>query len=100
MHFTEITEGIADIMITLEQPNHTEIDQFIFGSETMGHAFPPGLATLNGDIHLNEMINWDFNVGSNRNAEEGKISLFTVILHFIGQSLGMMHSWNMKNVLF
>lgn len=74
-------------MISFEEPDHSHIDQFVFPNKTMGHAFPPGRG-LGGDIHLNLLVNWDFERSYSSKPEDDKISLFTILLHFIGQSLG------------
>jgi hypothetical protein len=87
MTFTETKEEKADIVISFEHPKHTNLDPYVFGSQTLGHAFQPGKG-LGGDAHFNERIKWDFNVSYDSKPEDGKISFFAVALHELGHSLG------------
>ena len=76
-----------DIRISFEHPKHSQIDPYVFGSQTLGHAFQPGKG-LGGDAHFNERIKWDFNVTYDSKPEDGKISFYAVALHELGHSLG------------
>lgn len=87
MKFTEKKEGDVDIYITFVKPKHLEVDPYVFGSNTLAHAFQPGKG-LGGDAHFNELINWDFKVSFASKPEDGKISFFGVALHELGHSLG------------
>ncbi|KAL7025255.1 hypothetical protein ACKWTF_013420 [Chironomus riparius] len=98
LHFTELREGTADIMISFEELEHTEIDPNIFGKDTMGHSFQPG-SGIGGDIHLNILTNWDFGVSYDSKPQDEKTSLFTVLLHYIGHSLGLGHAVEEESVM-
>jgi len=87
MKFTEQKEGPVDIIISFEHPKHPLIDPYVFGSQTLGHAFQPGKG-IGGDAHFNERIKWDFNVRYASKPVDGKISFFAVALHELGHSLG------------
>ena len=90
MKFTESLKGeTVDIVISFEHPKHVEIDPYIFGSQTLAHAFQPGKG-IGGDAHFNERIKWDFNVQYDSKPEDGKVSFFAVALHELGHSLGML----------
>ncbi|XP_070495318.1 interstitial collagenase-like [Chironomus tepperi] len=78
-------------MIYFVKPKHTDVDPYVFGSNTLAHAFQPGRG-LGGDAHFNELINWDFKVSYNSKPEDGKISFFGVALHELGHSLGLGHT--------
>ncbi|XP_070507356.1 macrophage metalloelastase-like [Chironomus tepperi] len=99
MKFIEIEEGTADIMISFEHPKHTQIDPYVFGTQTLGHAFQPG-KNIGGDAHFNERIKWDFNVQYASKPEDGKISFFAVALHELGHSLGLGHTRDTEAVMY
>lgn len=87
LKFTELNEGTADIMISFEEPEHYHIDHFVILNRAMGHAFFPG-SGLGGDIHLNQLKDWDFEGSNSITPEDKKVSLLTILLNFIGKSLG------------
>ncbi|KAL7025256.1 hypothetical protein ACKWTF_013421 [Chironomus riparius] len=89
LKFTEVKEATADIVMSFEKPKHPQLDRFVFGSQTLAHAFQPGKG-LGGDIHFNEEKTWDFNISYD--SDEGNFSFFAVMLHAIGHSLGLGHS--------
>jgi len=92
MKFTESKEGRkVDIIISFQHPEHIKTHSHRLDHQILGHAFQPG-KELGGDVHLNELINWDFTVSYDRKPEDGKISFYAVLLHLIGHSLGILSS--------
>ncbi|XP_057604941.1 matrix metalloproteinase-27 isoform X2 [Hippopotamus amphibius kiboko] len=56
--FTQISKGIADIMIAFRTRVHSWCPRYFDGPlGVLGHAFPPGLG-LGGDTHFDEDENW------------------------------------------
>lgn len=74
-------------MISFEEPVHSHIDTYVIPNRAMGHAFVPA-SGLGGDIHLNQLNDWDFEGSNSITPEDDKVSFLTIILHFIGKSLG------------
>ncbi|XP_070505808.1 stromelysin-1-like [Chironomus tepperi] len=98
--FTESkADEAADIMISFQPTQHLNIDHHIFKSMDFGHAFRPGKG-LGGDIHLNELSSYDFDVSNHSNPTEGKVSLYPIILHLIGHSLGLEHSRDTEAIMY
>lgn len=76
-----------DILVSFENPRHSDVDPFPFGEYTLAHAFQPG-SDLGGDAHFNRDVNWDFTVSYDSNPRDGMVSFFGVALHELGHSLG------------
>lgn len=86
LKFTEIKEHVPNILISFQYSKHSN-DTHILNNKAFGYAFRPGKGK-GGDIHLNGNMDWDFKISHDSEPEDGKISLFAVMLHEIGHSLG------------
>ena len=88
----EVTEGEADIKISFLPCYHNtelENDPNFDCSSTFAHAFYPPV----GDIHLNIGMLWS-------DGEDSNPSLYSIVLHELGHSLGLGHSSNADSVMF
>ncbi|XP_043927704.1 collagenase 3-like [Protopterus annectens] len=87
--FTQIQNGIADIMISFGTRSHGDYYPFDGPRGTLAHAFAPGNG-IGGDAHFDEDEVW--------RTDGRDYSLFLVAAHEFGHSLGLDHS-NIKSAL-
>ncbi|KAG5670045.1 hypothetical protein PVAND_000331 [Polypedilum vanderplanki] len=81
----------VDIEIVFVPEHHEHLDVYKFNDNELAHAFYPH-QTNKGDVHLNEEIEWDFNLRAGEKAKGTKVNFYAVILHELGHSLGLYHS--------
>lgn len=67
--------------------------------EIYAHAFKPGLG-LGGDVHIREDRKWNFDVLFGEQPSDNAASLFAVVLHELGHSIGLDHTNNRDAVMY
>lgn len=97
LKFIEINDrSNADIVISFEVGDHGDNNPFHKGTDQLGHAFYPGTGR-GGDIHFNGDLDWYFNI---YDTSSHNVHFFTVALHEIGHSIGLIHTDNTEDVMY
>jgi len=94
MSFTEINQGVADIMITFLRGGHNDPYPFDGNGGTIAHAFYPHTNRgISGDVHFDDdekfVLGW-----------KGGRNLLWVAVHEIGHSLGLEHSGVYQAIMY
>lgn len=71
--------------------HHPEFDSYVLQKKVIAHA---ARKTSSCEIHLNIKVRWDFDVSFDSEPEDGKISVYAVILHVFGHCLGRCYMTN------
>ncbi|XP_066593202.1 collagenase 3-like [Prorops nasuta] len=85
----------ADIVISLEYDNHYyKLEPNIkctghLAENVLGHAFLPDKENSPREIHIRRRLNWFYGLGE---IPEEKSSLFYVLMHEVGHTLGLSHN--------
>lgn len=88
--------GQPDIFIAFYYGEHGDSMAFGMGDGTVAHAYPPGDSpAILGDIHIDMNNTW-----TSYDNTDDKTSLYSVLLHEFGHSLGLMHTSNKNSIMY
>lgn len=94
----------ADIRISFRKLDHGDGRPFDGPGGTLAHAFFPSAAnTLRGQIHLDSDENWQYlhePRAIRENQSYNRFSLYDILIHEIGHSLGLGHNANENSVMY
>uniref|UniRef100_A0A8D2JCN2 Peptidase metallopeptidase domain-containing protein n=1 Tax=Varanus komodoensis TaxID=61221 RepID=A0A8D2JCN2_VARKO len=93
LHFTKISNGTADIMLSFVTKEHGDFFPFDGPLGNLAHAFPPG-DDIGGDIHFDDDETWtnDFRGGC--------LFIYSDAAHEFGHALGLEHSTNPEALMY
>ncbi|KAM5180549.1 stromelysin-1-like [Mantella aurantiaca] len=89
--FTQVHAGTSDIKILFEKQFHNDFYPFDGPGNILGQAFLPENG-VGGDVHFDDGETWTY--------EPTGHNLFSMAVHLLGHSLGLLHSNNSKALMF